>query len=379
MLLAYQVGCLFLISLQSFYVSSLGAAVFCYLGAFALIPLMRSHIPLSSIYFVAAYLACLVGGVAVNGLENAKTLLGSIAGLSALFITYSAFSLRPEQFAKALRWVILLHVAVIAGQMVYWFATGTYFDVLQYTGLGEQTVISRKGFEYGGSLVPRFAGMFNEPGTYSAIIAALLAAEFAISRRISWLTALALASILGTMSLAGMALAALFVGIVSAHRLLILRKNIVIALVLGVPAGFAMLYWFLSNLGYRDQIYTQGTMHGEILDWATSYRAMSVFGLDYYDIPAFYSLGYLGVWLDFLIVNGVAGFAAVLALWASMGFWGILLGGVVMATKIKATYPLLFTLFAAIQIGRDYNASREANAERIARNGRNRRSRPRRR
>lgn len=106
--------------------------------------------------------------------------------------------------ARVLALVIGVHVSAIGVQLLYFLFTRQYLDFL-FDLTGEwQRVYSSKGLNVGIYRLPRFAGLFNEPGTYSGAMLPLFFLYRLLRGRIDTLYAAALCSVVLTMSAFGL-------------------------------------------------------------------------------------------------------------------------------------------------------------------------------
>lgn len=280
-----------------------------------------------------------------------KGVVGQMFSASALIIIPSVFSDRRASALQALKVAICIHLMAIYFQVFVFFVTGRYVDYLEMIGLTSQVVFSKKGLDLGGILVPRFAGLYNEPGTYATLMAAMLAVCFSISRRISVVLVLGILSILATMSLGGMVIVLLLVLMIYVNYFGAGLKAAILSVLLAICCLPLLYFWVLENIRQRVTI-AQGTTDIDImLNWVLNFDLVTIFGNKMSVFPDFYSFGYLSVGVDFLLRNGVWGFLAILAYVASSGWLVMFSAGVVLLSKIKLTYPLLYVLLALIKVG----------------------------
>ncbi|MFC3324254.1 hypothetical protein [Mesorhizobium cantuariense] len=236
-------------------------------------------------------------------------------------------------------------------QVTYFAMFRVYFDPLASLGLADQAVISRKGLELAMGRIPRFAGLSNEPGTHSTMIASLLAGEYALSRKLSKISVFGILSAIATMSLGGMMFVAMFCGVVGVHQFFAVRRYRLLVAAVGIATLAILIYWAMLNLETRSQLYVEGTQHDQMMEWAFSYQRITLFGLSESQIPMFFTFGYLGVGLDFLLRYGLWAVVGIAAYLLTLPPLGIGLSIVLLATKLKLTYPLVFVILATIKIG----------------------------
>jgi hypothetical protein len=342
-------------SLQSIYLPQFGMAAFCYLGLLMLIPLLNAPVKANVFWIVAFLLVGMCGTLATAEDGGTKAILGTIGSTLALILVPACFSKDPRPLLVGLRWAIAAHALMVLFQIIYFAAFRTYFDPLANLGLGDQAVMSKKGLELAVGRVPRFAGLSNEPGTHSTMIASLLAGEYALSRKLSNISIFGILSTIATMSLGGMMFVAMFCGVVGSHQFFAVRKWRLLVAAVGMALLSVMIYWALLNLETRSQLYVEGTQHDQMMEWAFSYQRVTLFGLGENHIPIFFTFGYLGVGLDFVLRYGFWAVIGIFMYLLSLPFLGIGLSIVLLATKLKLTYPLVFVILAAIKLGGDHD------------------------
>lgn len=346
----YSSAAVFLITLQSFYFSSLGGAVLCYIGLIMLVPLMKNvPVPISVVTFFSMLSVGNIVGVIISGggLEGLKSVAGAVVSSVSLIIVYCVYVDRIELIKSTLKVVILLHFIALLVQILYFYVSGQYFDVLEYLDLGEQRVFSLKGLEFNGIRVPRFSGLFNEPGTYATIIVPIVAVDYVLSRRVGVLTILVPISAVATMSLGGMLIAILFLLLVGCREFLN-QPRWRFAIVSSGVFLFSILLWRIFGTFQLREELDINTQDG--MAWALSLNAMTPFGYATKDLPGYYSAGYLGVWLDFYIGGGIWALGSLVAFLASFTPFYMCVLVIVLLSKAKLSYPLLFVLLAMIKI-----------------------------
>lgn len=354
----YVAAALIAMSLQSVYLPQFGMAAFCYIGLLMLIPLMNAPVQ-PTVFWIAVFLLIgMCGTLAAAEDGGTKTILGSIGSTAALVVVPSCFAKNPRPLLIGLRCAIAAHALMVFFQIGYFVLFRTYFDPLSALGLGDQAVMSKKGLELAIGRIPRFAGLSNEPGTHATMIASILAGEYAISRQLSKTSILGILSAMATMSLGGMMFVAIFCGVVGFHQFFAVRKYRWIVAAAGIAVLSLLAYWVLVNFETRSHIYIEGTQHDQMMDWALSYDRMTLFGLSDSQIPMFFTFGYLGAGLDFLLRYGLWGAAGIAMFVASLPFLGVGLSAVLLVTKLKLTYPLVFVLLATIRLGTAYGRSK---------------------
>lgn len=347
---AYVATGLFLITLQSFYFGSdrEGLSLLCYLGLLMLLPFIAAEPVRCVLLPVPLILITFASIKAVLSPDGQLSLLGMGFSVLAVLAVPAACAWRRSILARALSAVILIHVGFVAIQIVYFAATRGHLDLLGSLGFEDQRVFSRKGLSIFGVLVPRFAGLFNEPGTYSAVVMTLVAARYAVRPQLDRILLTALASVLATMSLGGLVLATAFTGIAlvtSAAK----RGRIIEAIAGAAALPFAVIWlrrlYAQRNLDERElyQVY--------LWNWFWT-QPRTAFGAAIEQLQTGIVINDIGVWVYAIHVAGLVTTALLaISLVATLNLSGIALLGVILMTKIKMTYPLLYLALSAVIMG----------------------------
>ncbi|MER8560198.1 hypothetical protein [Mesorhizobium sp. M0578] len=338
-------------SLQSVYIPQIGMAAFCYIGLFMLFPLMNSPVKGSAFNAVIFLLIGLCGTFLSAEDGATKAILGTMISVLSLFLVPSCFFRDTRPLLIGLQGALFVHASMVLVQVIYFGAFGTYLDPLGALGLTDQVVMSKKGLMLTTGLVPRFAGLSNEPGTHSTMIASLLAGEYALSRRLSKVSVFGILSAIATMSLGGMLFVAMFCGVVGLHQFITVRRGRLLIAAAGITALSFLVYWTLLNLETRAQLYVEGTQHDEMMDWAFSYGRLTFFGLSDSQVPAFFTFGYLGAGVDIMLRYGLWAVVVVSAYLVTFPLLGMGLTAVLLVTKLKLSYPLVWVILATIDLG----------------------------
>ncbi|RWC58951.1 hypothetical protein [Mesorhizobium sp.] len=349
--LLYVAVAIIAMTLQSVYLPQFGMAAFCYVGLLMLVPLLNAPIK-ANIFWIVAFLLIGMCGTLVTAEDGGtKTVLGTIGSTLALVLVPACFSKDPRPLLFGLRCAIAAHAAMVLFQIIYFAMFQTYFDPLASLGLADQAVISRKGLVLAIGRVPRFAGLSNEPGTHSTMIASLLVGEYALSRRLSKISIFGILSTIATMSLGGMMFVAMFCSVVGLHQVFAVRRYRLIIAAVGIALLAILIYWAMLNFETRSQLYVEGTQHDQMMEWAFSYQRITPFGLSESQIPVYFTFGYLGAGLDFLLRYGLWAVVGIATYLLTLPLLCIGLSIVLLATKLKLTYPLIFVILATINIG----------------------------
>ncbi|WP_287302129.1 hypothetical protein [Mesorhizobium sp.] len=341
-------------SLQSVYIPQVGMAAFCYIGLLMLFPFMNSTVKgsiFNAVIFLFVGLVCTFL-TAEDGAT--KAILGTMVSATALLLIPACFSNDRGTLLTGLRCALFAHAAMVLVQVLYFAAYGTYFDPLASLGLTDQSVTSKKGLELSIGRIPRFAGLSNEPGTHSTMIAGLLAGEYALSRKLSKVSIFGILSAIATMSLGGMLFVAMFCGVVGIHQFITVRRWRVMIAAIGIAALSFLIYWALLNLELRAQLYLEGTQHDQMMEWAFTYERITIFGLSDSQIPSFFTFGYLGAGVDVMLRYGIWAVFVVATYLLTLPLLGIGLATVLLATKLKLSYPLFWAILAVINLGGEH-------------------------
>jgi len=345
----------FFITLQSLYFPGIGLSVFPVLGAFGLLflGLMRYDYKIKfSIFNKFGYYLFFVSLFFVFKIFVDISLGGYYKGLLSFFVIMIAvlsvilvFNGRQTFFHSILGFAILLHVLFFFLQAIVWFSTGYFLDyVLVLTG-EHSSYISVKGITLFGERVPRFTGLFNEPGTYSVWIFSLISIYYFIKPKPSSILFVALISMLFSLSLYGavMSISMIFIMILRGGGFL---KRLILLSPLFIPVGYVVvemdrrLSSDYSGLDFRFAAF------------------QSIFDPAVFFFGGFFSDKCSGQLLDvsipvFLICEGGI-FYLVLFLAAvfSVGFLRhssmLIATSLLIVSKIKLTYPLFWVYLVSI-------------------------------
>jgi hypothetical protein len=102
--------------------------------------------------------------------------------LLGMYVTTPMIDIR-EMIYNSFAFVLLMHICFFYFQVSYWVFTNDVIDLVNYFGLGiGEKFSSSKAYELNGQRVPRFMGLYNEPGTYSSYIFAAMTPLFSTKR-----------------------------------------------------------------------------------------------------------------------------------------------------------------------------------------------------
>jgi|AZIJ01.1.fsa_nt_gi hypothetical protein len=349
---------IFLMTLQSFYF--MGASILCYIGAalLAFWGLIRFKVDkfflLFSLFVVTLLSIHYVGRVFFHGVDVAdvKVYLSTSAMVFLLPLWQQVINSDFAILCRSVALVILIHSLAVFAQLVYWVLIGDYLDLLGLLGGEESRAVSSKALVLSGDVVPRFTGLFNEPGTYSVVVFSLVSTYCYLIRKLDFVVLLSLISIVITMSAFGIVLSVLllayaFLFLGNARRLGVIFL-VFLATILAVYAGVqvALVERFDSEgsgLSFRTQM----------LEFY--YDKASVFGIGVSELPAEFVINDLGLWFYLLFYYGLFGLVLILLMGAvsllkSKNFMALFVFGLIMLTKLKFTYPLYWFVFLMIAV-----------------------------
>lgn len=290
----------------------------------------------------------------IHSIKSAFGIL--ISSLSSLMLI-TVFINRSTDLVRGIEITLQIHAAFIFAQAIWFISSGNYLDFLVNITGEEQRYISNKGIFIGGIRIPRFTGLFNEPGTYANYISALTAVLFSIQRKLTTTIYLSLASIFLTASLFGYVFVALLVIIFSLSQINSIKK-FAINLILYSIFGILFLYYYLESILIRfNSDYSGLEFRSDMIELLINRDAMDIFigagtiadllpdwivvndiGLIYYTL---FSFGFAG--LVFMIIIFIP--IARTYNWVTIAIFGLLL-----LSKIKLTYPMFWYCWAILCI-----------------------------
>ena len=348
----------FLASLRNFYFDNLGGSVpsFISVPIFIFLSILCFYKYQVKISFTKEYIATLfliavtamVHAVVVFDGYSSKAAAGFLLGGAMFASTYVVFFGRWNLFAKVLGVVLLSHILFYFIQIaVYFLLDGFYLD---YVSLSDDRSrwFSSKAYMWDGQQIPRFTGLFAEPGTYSGTIGAIAAARLMIVQKIDFICVLAVITLLVSASMTGYVLsflifcALLFFAARSSGAVISRR------VVLGVAASFIVMVVLLVSAFFKRPMDTLAEdVAVKNFLWLLNVENFSLFGHRMDDIPSYVSIDYLGVWSSAYVRFGLFGLISVLLPFFGLVFFNPFLVGAILAAKLQVTFPLVFILMAA--------------------------------
>lgn len=350
---------IFLITLQSFYFSNIGASIFPVIGSIGIFALSIRRFRAAPIKRFKLILIsfCLFSTFQISIDIYLDSYYKGFLSFPVLFCCMIGailfFDNRLYLLKKVIKYVIILHLLFLFLQILVWFGTGEYLDYL-YLVTGEaQHYMSQKGIVINGERTPRFTGLFNEPGTYSTWIFSLVLIYYFLQRKISYLLILSLVSMVITMSLYGILLSFLFCLLVLFKRVNIKRAFLVlpiyILILLIIPDIERRLSGEYAGIAFRltaiKAIFDPLTFFGGRLFNETLNKILLDVSIPVYLV---YQGGvvYLAFFLSVFIAAGI--------LHSPLIFFGSLL---LLMSKIKITYPLIWFFISSIFMIRQQRSS----------------------
>jgi hypothetical protein len=233
---------IFFISLQSIYFESLGTAPFPLVGSvmIALLSIRDVRHPKHSLFqliFGLFFAYFIFMEIIFKGRVNATLAYPFLA--FTIFGAFSKVSQHREMISRALTFAIAIHIIFFVSQVVIWLLTRQYIDFLEQIIGVPQSYQSAKGLIFQGTRVPRFCGLYNEPGTFSIYVFTLIAAKYLIDRKTTIISVLSALCILASFSLFGFVLVFILV-LTLLYDLKRLRECIVIIVITSVIVLFSL-------------------------------------------------------------------------------------------------------------------------------------------
>lgn len=349
--------CLFLMSLQSYYFYNINMAPMPVLSIISLMAILTIFVGTYSVtstrqvfFVILFYIYLFIHAIYFVFVNSEISPLFSVAITCFTFFSF-IFILNDRGthiFIKPVKVVLLIHLMSWYTQFGVWLYSGSYLDLLEPITGEAQRYLSLKGLTFGSVRMPRFTGLYNEPGTYSTYMFLLLAVQYRLTGgRFGVIEALAVISMFLSMSLFGVVLSAAYgMVVVFFNPKLLLRYKILVI----------FLIMFIAILIYPDIDKRLASSYSGVDDRYDyiSYifeRGDLLFGGQY---GGDFAVNDLGVFVYLFATYGVVGTLLFGVLVASMisrriGVGCGILFMAVLATKIKLTYPL-FWFFLAIYI-----------------------------
>lgn len=361
----------FLITLQSIYIPVFGP-VCTFIGYILLFTcaLRKSQPELNLLALVMAVYLILVIHLLLSlssyGNSDFGSFLSLVVMISALPVLISFFKKSKDIILKCVKLTIAFHAVVLVVQIIWWIITKDYLDLLALISNQQSGTISKKGISALGYRVPRFSGLFNEPGTYSVTLMTLIFVYYSISKSIDEIVVLGTVTCLATMSMFGIVLVTVFFLIILFSSKISKVKVFIYVLMLfvaflGSGGGTALLSRFsvdsqYSGIGFREQM----------LNFLYSNSQSFIFGIPVSSYPDYFVPNDIGLWFSFITTFGIWGALILILLYfytyiSTKKIEPLLILTIILLTKLKFTYPLFWLVFILLSV--DFNKKYENEAK----------------
>jgi hypothetical protein len=358
---------LFLSTLQSFYVPAIGISLPPMLGAFLMISFLlikRNIINLNTRFFVLSF--SLIVYSIFNALlndsnisEQVKSIAGLVLSLGGAFSLYIyCDEIGVDKILKSIEHVIYLHLLFFTGQIIYFAVTFNFLDYLLILGIDESAYKSLKGIQISGWKIPRFTGLFNEPGTYSIFMSILASFLIFKGQRISFAALMGFLSCIISMSLFGIILSLSALTIFFISKLNNIKQVLPLILTGGVLL-FAGYTYIAESIEQRLDSDYSGV--SERSDFVESYLSLPpdklMLGLgivpDSIDSSGI-STNDNGIFFVFILAYGFFGYLIIAMFFLNIiqdgGWAGTAVFFIMLLAKVKLTYPFFWFILALLLI-----------------------------
>jgi hypothetical protein len=348
----FPVFSLFLVTLQSYYFYQIGVSVFPVLGAgiiFSYGYLTRKQHLADSLFLFCfcCFLFFLYFSVfSFLGYSDWKKIIASFVSFASLLGVVWVFNDSGNLIYRVLSVLIVVHLGFYFFQIAYWFLGGGYVDLLMPVTGEVQRYHSLKGADFGGGLIPRFTGLFNEPGTFSSYLFSIIALRAIVGDKYDFLYYVSAVAIAINFSLYGIIFSAV---LFTLPMLKGKRFNVRAFLLVGVAASFFFV-WFFPEINERlnsDYSGLDGRVDAlEMLSHSETFLyGRSVLGLSDEAADA-------GILVTMLLHGGIIEvfifFLVFLNVFRLQCLPGKIFMGALLVSKIKVTYPFLWVVLALL-------------------------------
>ena len=206
---------LFLITLDDIYSTSVGFAPFPIIGSFLFIifnlSLVNFKVDKNIIFLIVLFSFYIIRQIFFFPELFFTPLVQFILVTLILIILLNISKLNKKFLIDALKIVITLHLIFFFYQFFYWVFVD---EIIIFVNFFSNDFTSRHfgniGLNYNGNLIPRFAGLYVEPGTYSSYIMSLLAVLIILEKKNSYLSILVCISVILSFSTMGFLLLTMY-------------------------------------------------------------------------------------------------------------------------------------------------------------------------
>lgn len=284
-------------------------------------------------------------------LTDLKSWVATVVMVFFVPLVYSFVKGNKKLIVRALNIVIIFQALFIFLQLGYWLVTRQYLDVFYLISGTESRSFSSFGVHAFGSIVPRFTGLFVEPGTFSVVVMSVVLAAYSYERRITLPLVTGVVATLCTMSLFGVTLIVLLAAL---H--LIRHMKQFVAMVVGM-AGLGVAFYYSGGFAaVIERLQASGNGLGfrrEMITFLFSSPDRMLLGVSVADYPSYVTVNDIGAWFALWMYFGVCGAAVFLVtiLFAYKRTRSLVAVGIVVAillTKLKFTYPLFWLLITCV-------------------------------
>lgn len=347
---------LFLITLQSFYFPVVGSGL-TILGLMLLLimSLWSLQIDKEVLALVGIFVFLLGISAAIKILsgiaeEDFVSLVATLFMVISIPFVHSLLRNKTEVAIAAMKYVILVHVGILFFQVGYWLLLQEYFDLLSIIIGVDSGSISKKGLEAFGMRVPRFSGLFNEPGTFSVVVMAMTIIYYILSKKVDYVLAAAVIASLASMSMFGIVLASTLCVVVvltnNKYRLKIICLGLLFLILFASVGGIEAVVARFSVESEYGGVDFRAEMIRTFLDSPKNI----ILGMNLEEVPEFFVSNDAGLWFAFLVSYGLPGILLILTMMVFVAYksrrWDVMfLVILLLMTKLKFTYPLFWVLY----------------------------------
>jgi len=341
-----------LISLQSFYFYSLGVAPLPYLGILLLtLPclLCSGRVDLSFVIMAMIFFSAVLISILLFSGEGIAAFLGMLFSFVGIFFFYTT-SFEYFDIKKTLKFVISFHLSFFFLQVVYFSLFKDVMDYVQPVTGEVSRMISSKGLTLLDVRIPRFSGLFNEPGTYATYFGGMLSIYSSLIKRWNILILIGIVSLLFTMS----AFSFVVIAFIICSKLITTRPvnaKTFLLIILAVSVGIFVVTVILERvhsgymeMGFREAMINDYFLHSDLVGVAFGKSIISAsekFGGVVNDV---------GLWFLVLYDYGALAFLALILIILMIFFKARMRALPVLllfVLKVKFSYPFfwLYLLF----------------------------------
>ena len=349
---------LFLVTLQSIHLPIVGS-VFTYIGLIILLCVWVVDAELDKVLFKRFGWASILIWIALAlqsmfmaiSLADFKSILATTVMLLSVAPLVALSENHRDSVHRAVTIVVGVHSGLLILQVIVWAISRDYLDLYQFVTGDVSGYSSAKGLVLGGQRVPRFTGLFNEPGTYSVIVGSCCFVLLQMSRTTSLVLCVGLATICFTMSMFGLIIVTvvcIFLPAPSklqkAAKLYVVGMFAYIGLMLGVKGSvedrFASDYSGLDLRMRMIQDHFSGSLN-------------LILGRSVEGIPYYYVKNDLGLFFAFNLSFGIFGIVICLLCFERLyrrrkGLRSYIALILMLSVKLKFSYPLFWLLFSLL-------------------------------